>query len=331
MLSVIVPIYKVERYLRQCVDSILNQSYRDLEVLLIDDGSPDKCGEICDEFGRRDKRVRVFHTENRGLSAARNLGLKEARGEYIGFVDSDDWIEPEMYEELLRRMCETGADIGVCGFWYEYPERAIAADDFLEKTFTKKEAIAALIFSDIKSFVWNKVYRTNLWDGIFFPEGHVFEDVATTYKTIIGAGKVASITRCFYHYRRRTDSIGSIRSMSNLIDYWAAYYGRYVVLQELSGIENRFIDKLQEQVANAAVKTWRWVYMIPAEQRDQEYLMRVSDYVKNHYSLFGKKEWRFYLRLGIFLVRFINGFSFALCYYLNLGYRTYLKRDRMYV
>ncbi len=116
MISIIVPVYKDEPYLRQCVDSILNQTYRDIEVLLIDDGSPDRCGEICDEFAKKDQRIRVFHTENKGLSAARNLGLREAKGEYIGFVDSDDWIEPDMYEVLLKRMQETGADISVCSF-----------------------------------------------------------------------------------------------------------------------------------------------------------------------------------------------------------------------
>ena len=103
MISIIVPVYRVEPYLRQCIESILGQTYRDIEVLLIDDGSPDHSREICDEYAEKDGRVRVFHTENRGLSAARNLGLQEAKGEYIGFVDSDDWIEPEMYEVLLGR------------------------------------------------------------------------------------------------------------------------------------------------------------------------------------------------------------------------------------
>ena len=115
MISVIVPVYKVEPYLRQCVDSILGQTYRDIEVLLIDDGSPDRCGEICEEYAGKDARVRVFHTENNGLSSARNLGLREAKGEYIGFVDSDDWIDPDMYEILLRRIEESGTNVSVCG------------------------------------------------------------------------------------------------------------------------------------------------------------------------------------------------------------------------
>ena len=125
MISVIVPIYKVEPYLRKCVESILNQTYRDLEILLIDDGSPDRCGEICDGFEKKDSRVRVFYTENRGVSAARNLGLREAKSDLIGFVDSDDWIEPDMYEALYTVLNDREADLSVCGLFDEYPAATV--------------------------------------------------------------------------------------------------------------------------------------------------------------------------------------------------------------
>ena len=107
MITIIVPVFNVEQYLPKCVDSIINQTYSNLEILLIDDGSQDRCGEICDEYAKKDSRIQVFHTKNRGLSVARNLGLQEAKGEYIGFVDSDDWIEPDMYEVLLSKMRES--------------------------------------------------------------------------------------------------------------------------------------------------------------------------------------------------------------------------------
>ena len=111
---------------RQCIDSILNQTYRNLEILLIDDGSPDKCGEICEGYARLDSRIRIFHTGNKGLSAARNLGLREAKGEYIGFVDSDDWLEYDMYEILLRRLEKTRTNISACGVWKEYLNKRIS-------------------------------------------------------------------------------------------------------------------------------------------------------------------------------------------------------------
>ncbi len=123
MISVFVPVYRVENYLEKCLDSITGQTYTDLEILLIDDGSPDRCGEICDRYADVDHRIQVFHTENHGLSSARNLGLEHAKGEYIGFVDSDDWIEPDMFARLLAAIEDNNADIAVCGRVMEYPDK----------------------------------------------------------------------------------------------------------------------------------------------------------------------------------------------------------------
>ena len=116
LISVIVPVYNVEPYLRQCIDSILGQTYKDLQVLLIDDGSPDGSGDICDEYAQKDHRIEVFHTENRGLSAARNLGISEAKGDMISFIDPDDWIEYRLFEVLYTVLERTGADISACSF-----------------------------------------------------------------------------------------------------------------------------------------------------------------------------------------------------------------------
>ena len=113
-ISVIVPVYKVEPYLRKCLDSIINQTYRNLQIILVDDGSPDNCGAICDEYASKDSRIEVIHQENGGVSAARNAGLKLAAGDYIGWVDSDDWIEPDMYAYMLENMQKYEADIAVC-------------------------------------------------------------------------------------------------------------------------------------------------------------------------------------------------------------------------
>ena len=124
-ISVVVPVYKVEPYLRKCLDSIVNQTYRDLEIILIDDGSPDNCGRICDEYAERDARIRVVHQENSGLSAARNAGLKLVSGSYIGFVDSDDWIEPDMYSYLLGNALEYQADIAVCSRTEQHMDRTV--------------------------------------------------------------------------------------------------------------------------------------------------------------------------------------------------------------
>ena len=170
MISVIVPVYNVEPYLRKCLDSIVNQTYRDLEILVIDDGSTDWCGKICDEYAGKDGRIRVFHTENRGLSCARNLGLDNARGEWIGFVDSDDWIETDMYEVLLKRAEETEADIVECGVLEEHPNRTGKRQEYLV---TGTEAVIMLIHRELSNAVWNKLWKKSCFDKIRFPEGRI--------------------------------------------------------------------------------------------------------------------------------------------------------------
>ena len=233
MISVIVPVYKVEPYLHQCVDSILHQTYRDIEVLLIDDGSPDKCGEICDEYERKDKRVRVFHTENRGLSTARNIGLWEAQGDYIGFIDSDDWIEPDMYNMLICKINETKADISICGFWEGFQELYTQPQIICDG----EEAIIALIEQKISTCLWNKLYRRNVFDGILFPFGKNFEDTASMHIILSQAQKIVTVSVPMYHHRLRLGSITKVYSAKNLIDYADAYLARfYFITNEMSGL-----------------------------------------------------------------------------------------------
>ena len=155
-ISIIVPVYRTEKYLRECIDSILNQTYRNLEVLLIDDGSPDKSGEICEAYASKDNRIRVFHTINKGLSSARNLGLMNAEGEFIGFVDSDDWIEPNMYEALFKAIQKTDSDICMCRLWDE--TNASSDPHVSEVIFKGNKSLEALITGDITNHVWNKLY-----------------------------------------------------------------------------------------------------------------------------------------------------------------------------
>lgn len=225
MITVIVPVYKVEPYLWQCVESILNQTYKDIELLLIDDGSPDRCGEICEKYALSDKRIRVFHTENRGLSAARNYGLQHAQGDFIGFVDSDDWIEPEMYTNLLQRMEETGADIGVCGYWEENGASK-KRHQLADVSYTTTEALNALLAEKINNNVWNKLYCRELFQSIHFPDGKNYEDITVIHSILYSAGEVAVIPMPEYHYRVRQESITKTYSASNLIDFADAYLCR---------------------------------------------------------------------------------------------------------
>ena len=211
IISVIVPIYKVERYLRQCVDSILNQTHSALEVILVDDGSPDGSGKICDEYAARDSRVRVIHKKNGGLSDARNAGIDIARGDYIAFVDSDDWLEPDTYESMLAAMekyqaklvCagrfdnsdETGAcTVGLC----PEKEELLPAVPLVRKIFHWDHMDAA---------AWDKLYARELFREIRYPVGRVMEDIPTTYRLVLLAGGGVLLPKPVYHYRCRSGSI----------------------------------------------------------------------------------------------------------------------------
>ena len=331
MISIIVPIYKVEKYIHQCIESIINQTYKDLDIILIDDGSPDNCGEICDKYALKDSRIRVFHTTNKGLSAARNVGIRAAKGEYIGFVDSDDWIDPTMYEELLDNLIRYNADISACGVQVECKKRKRknVSNEISDTLYTKDEAIRAHIYETFDQYIWNKLYRSSIWGEIMFPEGKNFEDVSVFYRVLLSTSSIVFRSANLYHYRKRENIIANTQSMSNLEEYWFAYYNRFNCLSGLSMVkdDDSLMNKLAEQVANAASKTWRWVYAVPVDERNYAYLKKVSQYIRQNYPAFGRKGWKIYLRVSVFFARYVNSFSFGIVYYLNQVYR-YLSNLR---
>ena len=181
LISVIVPIFRVEKYLEKCVSSIISQTYSNLEIILVDDGSDDNCPTICDNFQAKDSRIKVIHKTNGGLSQARNYGLRIATGDFIGFVDGDDWIEPCMYEALLSALLDTGADIAACNYHKESTDskdiQRIATSS--ERHLYSSEEAMRMILSltgFIRTLVWNKLYRRSLLANVFFTEGKIYED-----------------------------------------------------------------------------------------------------------------------------------------------------------
>ena len=207
-LSIIVPVYNVKDYLAQCLESLLAQSFKDYEIILVDDGSIDGCGKICDEFADRYACITALHKENGGLSSARNYGMQYAGGEYYGFVDSDDWIEPEMYEKLISSAILHNADVTCCG--------VINYDDSTQKNsrcLLKEERETVYTGMNAKTELYknfsvcNKLYRAELFDEIRFPEGKLYEDARTMYRI---ASKVETYAVCPYYgyfYRHRSTSI----------------------------------------------------------------------------------------------------------------------------
>lgn len=210
LISVIVPIYNVESLLPRCIDSILTQSYPHLEIILVDDGSPDGCGRICNEYALKDPRIRVIHQENAGLAGARNAGLDIARGEYLGFVDSDDHIAPDMYEILLGCITEKNADIAICGRYMELESgELIPMFDLPEvQVFDNHEAVQRFLLSDgLDAAAWDKLYSRKIWGDARYPLYYVSEDVPVTSRLLAKAERVVHCGKPLYYYLQRAGSL----------------------------------------------------------------------------------------------------------------------------
>ena len=214
LVSVIVPIYRVEQYLNKCVDSIISQTYKNIEIILVDDGSPDSCGQMCDEYKKIDKRIKVIHKENGGLSDARNFGLEAATGEYICFVDSDDFVSELYVEKLLKTALKNKTDIVACNFQYmDEKGKTWVRKEKREKIYSTKEAIKDIFTTnqDTEVMMCNKIYKRSLFidNNIKFPVGKVHEDNFTTYKLYDKANKISLINDKLYYYLQRDNSIMS--------------------------------------------------------------------------------------------------------------------------
>lgn len=254
-ISVIVPIYRVEKYLPACIDSILNQTFTDFELILVDDGSPDRCPEICDETAKRDARVRVIHQANAGLSAARNAGIEIAHGEWLGFVDSDDYIAPQFYEKLYQTAQRTDADCVMCSV-QNVDESGKSIDSALmrvaDEVKTGQEVLQKIGRDDVTPYLtaWNKLYRRKLFNTLRYPSGRQNEDVFVFAELFCQVQRAACVAEPLYFYRKRIDSImNSAVTLRNLDEMWA-YVNCFEHLQQddeesiLKETEKRVFAKL---------------------------------------------------------------------------------------
>ena len=261
MISVIVPVYKVEPYLDRCVRSIVEQTYTDLEIILVDDGSPDNCPAMCDAWAERDSRVKVIHKQNGGLSDARNAGMDIATGEYIGFVDSDDWIAPEMYQILYNMLQRDQSDIAACRirmFWAEHTPPSMLTPAG-QKVLDRESAMSAIVEErELKQPVWYKLYRHEIISSIRFPVGKYHEDVFWSYQAV-GAAQRVSVTDipCYFYMQRSGSIMGEGFSLRRLDALEAC-------AQRQQYIEQRF-PQLSEQAAIDFC--FRCIYQLQTAQR----------------------------------------------------------------
>ena len=280
LISVIVPAYNVEKYLARCLDSILTQTYTNIEVILIDDGSTDETGRICDDYAGKDERVKVIHQVNQGLAEVRNVGLREAKGEWIQFVDSDDWIEPNTLETCYRYAQEYNADI----VSFQYIQETDSGKSYSAvkehkppEVMTSEKALSVIFipqFIDVAA--WNKLVRKECYHGVVYPKGKLYEDTYTTYKVIANAERVLYITNEFYHYLRRKDSIMGYRFDERNYDLADAAQKSYDESLKLGASDD-----------DGSLSTGLWFfkvvvadYMIKAGKINYEYVSKVQHEIK---------------------------------------------------
>ncbi|MGL5549111.1 MAG: glycosyltransferase family 2 protein [Culicoidibacterales bacterium] len=283
-LSIIVPVYNVEAYVGRCLDSLLEQDFEDFEIIVVNDGSTDSSGKICDEYAKKDQRIRVIHQENQGVSAARNTGLNWIKGEYIGFIDPDDFIEKDMFKKLYTLCIENNAQIGVCNFQREIKGRRITNNSQkYEKKLTTKEALEELFKGELYRFsLCNKIFQRHLFMNITFPEGRIHEDLATTYRLFGKAKNTIYTNYAGYIYTVRENSILNKKYNENRLESFIAW-------NEILEYMNEQFRELMPQVV-ASYSYWcidnlaYIVKQVETESQQKKYFGIIRTNVKKHYQ-----------------------------------------------
>ena len=249
LISIIIPVYKVEKYLEKCIESVLKQTYTNLQIILVDDGSPDNCGKICDEYAKKDLRIEVIHKVNGGLSDARNVGIAKTKGKYIGFVDSDYYIKEDMYEILINLIKEYDADVSICNLYDVIDGKEyIRNNENGIQEYSRLEILKeVLLDKNIQSYAWNKLYKKELFDEIKYPIGKKYEDIGTTFYVFEKCNKIVVTSKPEYYYLKRSDSLVNNVTESTVLDYTDIIIQRYLYTQknieELRKYNNYYLAK----------------------------------------------------------------------------------------
>ena len=258
LVSVIVPVYKVEDVLARCLDSLCKQSLRNIEIILVDDASPDRCGEICEQYAAKDARFKVIHhLENRGLSAARNTGIAHASADYLMFEDSDDWVHEDFCKLPYECAVQHGADV-VMFLYHSNKKHDIKSPGKQEvgRNYTQLSKLEAveLMFRTGGTVAWNKLYRKKLFDTISYPEGYFYEDVGTTHKTVLMADTICFLGTVLYYQCEHAGSITTLRSDKVIGDYFEMAMRRYRDLAAWGYPEERLEALLQNNALTYCIR-----------------------------------------------------------------------------
>ena len=292
LISIIVPVYNVEKYLIRCIESIINQTYKNIEIILVDDGSTDNSSKICDEYKNKDKRIKVIHKINGGLSSARNRGLDIAKGKYIGFVDSDDYISPNMYEILYKELIDNKSDIVVCNFDRK-EDFNFVINNYKVKKLNNINVIKENIKNDINyniyidDYAWNKLYKKELFKNIRYPIGKYFEDIGTTFKLLSNSKSVIYIDCILYKYIKRTDSILGNPNINvrkdrfDMIDLKCNYLlKKYPILKK----------EIMQYYVLSYIESYRLLKYINKNTLNSTFFINKYKFIKENYKYVNKKE-----------------------------------------
>lgn len=255
LITIVVPVYNVEKYIRKCLESIINQTYKNIEIILVDDGSIDNCGKICEEYKNKDNRITVIHKENGGLSDARNVGIDNSNGEYICFIDSDDYVTNDYVEYLHKLIIKYNCEISICAHKVVYDSGIIISNESdKEFVMSKLEAIERMLYyKEFDVSAWAKMYKMSLFKtGIRFPKKRLFEDAATTYKLMDKSKQISCGLQSKYFYMIRKNSIVTSEFSIKKLDliYSTREMGRYL-LERYPNLKNAVIRR--EVYANFSV------------------------------------------------------------------------------
>lgn len=280
LISIIVPVYKVEKYLNRCVDSIINQTYKNLEIILVDDGSPDNCPKICDEYAKKDNRIKVIHKENGGLSDARNYGLEIFKGKYVTFIDSDDYVEYNYVEILYNTLKKYNVKLSIADNLIKYDSgKIINISSYDEYIVTEKEELELMLWGkrDLDNGAWTKLYERSLFEGVRYPVGRLYEDTATTYKIFSQCDRIAINSVPIYNYMKRKDSITQCPFNEKK-------------LQIISAVEEMvdYVKNKYPELCIACERKLIWAYMSTLSQlatsstKNKKLQKELIQYVKTH-------------------------------------------------
>lgn len=284
--SIIVPIYKVEKFLGRCINSIVNQSYKNLEIILVDDGSPDKCGVMVDEYKKADSRIISLHKKNGGLSDARNYGMKYVTGEYVFFLDSDDYIELDTIEYLVENIKKNNADLAQCGFYYKYKNYLLYDNRYYDEDddiviLNNNELMKKLVINEIvKNFAWGKLYKYELIKDLPFRKGVLFEDVYWAHIVMQRVNKYLILHKPKVYYEQRNDSISGNYNPKNT-DILRGLYERHEFIENNY---NKLVDESYRIIFNTSIIH----YKLLSHNRDKtgatEYMKEIENYINNKHD-----------------------------------------------